>query len=52
MFSIEGLVLEAGLVAMMTATVTAKTVQVTRIQKEDRSRKCMKYAGTIEKLGT
>lgn len=51
MFSIEGLVLEAGLVAMMNATMTAKTVQVTTREKEDGSRKCMKYVETVQKLG-
>lgn len=52
MFSIEGLVLEAGLVAMMNATMTAKIVQVATREKVDRSRKCMKYVETVQKLGT
>ncbi len=46
-FSIEGLVLEAGLVAIMNATMTAKTVQVITREKVDRSRKCMKYGETF-----
>lgn len=50
MFSIEGLVLEAGLVAMMNATMTAKSVQVTTREKVDRSRECMKYGETVPKV--
>ena len=49
LFSIEGLVAEAGLVAMMTVMMRERTAEEATRKEEDRWRKCMEGAPRLEK---